>query len=73
LDLSHDFLDITVLPNAATLSIALDVIKLERFEKEDSFAVWMYGQENKRIFLNRMSSPRMSNAFLLSGRMRLIV
>jgi pentatricopeptide repeat protein len=41
---------LSVTPDAVTLSIALDVCKHGRFEKE-AHVVWKYGQENDRVVL----------------------
>jgi pentatricopeptide repeat protein len=41
----------SVTPDAATLSIALDVCKHGRFEKE-AHDVWKYGQDNDRVVLD---------------------
>jgi pentatricopeptide repeat protein len=40
----------SVFPTSVTLSIALDICKHGRFEKE-AHDVWNYGQENDRVFL----------------------
>jgi hypothetical protein len=48
IDLSEN--DSSVLPDATTLAIELDVCKFGRFEKE-AIAVWQYGQDNDEVVL----------------------